>query len=121
MMPKRIQRRRVKGWRMPEGAVNCTRPGKWENPFVIGTYYMKGDAFGRKATPQMAWTSTSERYADERFTKIENAEQAVEWFRWYRTTYPLADIEELRGKDLACWCALDAVCHVDVLLELANA
>ena len=29
--------------------------------------------------------------------------------------------EELRGKDLACWCPLDAPCHADVLLELANA
>ncbi len=29
-------------------------------------------------------------------------------------------IEDLRGKDLACWCALDQPCHADVLLELAN-
>ncbi|HEX5183627.1 MAG TPA: DUF4326 domain-containing protein [Allosphingosinicella sp.] len=27
---------------------------------------------------------------------------------------------ELRGKNLACWCRLDAPCHADVLLELAN-
>jgi hypothetical protein len=27
---------------------------------------------------------------------------------------------ELRGKNLACWCALDTTCHADVLLELAN-
>lgn len=30
------------------------------------------------------------------------------------------DLAELRGKNLACWCALDAPCHADVLLELAN-
>lgn len=29
-------------------------------------------------------------------------------------------VAELRGKNLACWCALDAPCHADVLLELAN-
>lgn len=29
--------------------------------------------------------------------------------------------ETLGGKNLACWCALDAPCHVDVLLEMANA
>jgi hypothetical protein len=30
-------------------------------------------------------------------------------------------LEELRGKDLACWCGPDeARCHADVLLELAN-
>lgn len=27
----------------------------------------------------------------------------------------------LRGKNLACWCALDAPCHADVLIEIANA
>ena len=26
----------------------------------------------------------------------------------------------LRGKNLACWCALDAPCHADLLLEIAN-
>jgi hypothetical protein len=27
---------------------------------------------------------------------------------------------ELGGRDLACWCRLDAVCHADVLLAVAN-
>lgn len=30
-------------------------------------------------------------------------------------------VRELRGKDLACWCALDFPCHADVLLRIANA
>jgi hypothetical protein len=29
-------------------------------------------------------------------------------------------IDELRGKNLACFCRLDEACHADVLLELAN-
>ena len=32
----------------------------------------------------------------------------------------MSDIAQLRGRDLACWCRLDAPCHADVLLELAN-
>lgn len=28
--------------------------------------------------------------------------------------------QELRGKNLACWCAIGAACHADVLLEIAN-
>ena len=32
----------------------------------------------------------------------------------------LLDVSELRGKNLACWCGLDAECHADVLLEFAN-
>ncbi len=35
--PKRIQRRRVKGWRMPEGAVYVGRGSWWGNPYRIGT------------------------------------------------------------------------------------
>ena len=27
---------------------------------------------------------------------------------------------ELQGRDLACYCPLDAPCHADVLLEVAN-
>jgi len=30
-------------------------------------------------------------------------------------------LDDLRGRDLACWCPLDQPCHADVLLELANA
>jgi hypothetical protein len=33
-MPKRIQRRRIAGWRMPEGAVYVGRPTRWGNPFA---------------------------------------------------------------------------------------
>jgi len=36
--PQRIQRRRAKGWRMPDGAVYVGRPSKWGNPFRFGTY-----------------------------------------------------------------------------------
>lgn len=32
-MPKRIQRKRTKGWRMPEGAVYVGRPTLFGNPF----------------------------------------------------------------------------------------
>jgi hypothetical protein len=49
-------------------------------------------------------------------------ERAVEMFREYITGRPEL-IErarrELRGRDLACWCAPEP-CHGDVLLELAN-
>jgi hypothetical protein len=35
--PERIQRRRAKGWRMPDGAVYVGRPTKWGNPWIVGT------------------------------------------------------------------------------------
>jgi len=30
-------------------------------------------------------------------------------------------LDELRGKNLACWCGQKSPCHADVLLRLANA
>lgn len=55
--PKRIQMRRTKGWRKPDGVVSCMRPGPYGNPFPIkGTWIMwtavgigyRGDAAGRR-------------------------------------------------------------------------
>ena len=34
-MPKRIQRHRTKGWRMPEGAIYVGRPTIWGNPYRV--------------------------------------------------------------------------------------
>lgn len=100
---------------MPEGAISVTRPGEWGNPFRIGGYFRVG------AGP-FAWLEAIERVAkgDPRFTKIETAEQAVEFFRRYAEQRKPGKFNPLRGKDLACWCALDQPCHADVLLEIAN-
>jgi hypothetical protein len=52
------------------------------------------------------------------------AEECVRKFEWM---WLMSDAETirtmttpLRGKNLACWCKLDAPCHADVLLRLAN-
>ncbi|MCW2763405.1 MAG: hypothetical protein JWR85_3606 [Marmoricola sp.] len=79
---------------MPENTVSVARPGKFGNPFIIGD-------FG-----------------------IPDAASAVQRFReWWqgRVVGPdLPSIESLRGKNLACWCKIDAPCHASVLLDLAN-
>lgn len=86
-MPKRIQRKRIKGWRMPEGAVYVGRPTKWGNPFPS-------------------------------YRSIEVYEQYLYFTEPGKKL--LAQIDELAGKDLVCWCPLDKPCHADVLLRLAN-
>ena len=112
--PKRIQRRRTKGYRLPEGAVYVGRPTIWGNPFkVVGVG-------GR-------WTVVDDNGRDYRenpcgwVCKDDAARKACRLFRIRmeieRDEIP---IYELRGKDLACWCPLDAPCHADVLLCLAN-
>ena len=35
-MPKRIQRKRTKGWRKPAGTVDVTRGTRWGNQYVVG-------------------------------------------------------------------------------------
>ena len=98
---ERIQRKRTKGWRMPEGAIYVGRPGKWGNDFTVvgGNPQRAVDSFrdmlGRAPLGNGRWG----RVGDTVFETIRR---------------------ELAGHDLACWCALDQPCHADVLLELAN-
>lgn len=91
-MPRRIQRQRAKGWRMPPNAIYVGRPTYNGNPY-------HGD--------------NGERFRDWlegcRPGEFEEQRARILW------SLPL-----LRGHDLACWCSLDAPCHADVLLELAN-
>jgi hypothetical protein len=35
MKPKRIQRKRTKGWKMPPNTVYVGRPTKWGNPYRV--------------------------------------------------------------------------------------
>lgn len=118
-MPKRIQRKRTKGWIAPEGAVSVTRPGRHGNPFVIGGYFKMGVG-NRVGFSYLQCIDLD--YLTPDYILIETKEQSVEWFRRYRNLYPLSNevIAELRGKDLMCWCRLDEVCHADELLRIAN-
>ena len=52
--------------------------------------------------------------------KDGDRKEVIEKYRHYIQNSPLmADLDELRGKDLVCWCAPEP-CHADILLELAN-
>lgn len=63
-MPKRIQRQRTKGWRMPEGAIYVGRPSPWGNPWPIDGDMQpwlalalgeRGDLAGRRASAVKAF------------------------------------------------------------------
>jgi len=92
MKAKRIQRKRSKGWRMPDNTVYVGRPGKFRNMCRVGidvqtneqaVFHFKRNVLGNKNYCDMV-------------------------------------IKELKGKNLACWCSLDKPCHADVLLQIAN-
>lgn len=108
--PKRIQRKRTKGWRMPEGAVYVGRPTKWGNPFDWREYpTLVADIDG-----EYQRVPDAER---KRWAVVDFKSSAI-----WEQNYPLNSEAraELAGHDLACWCPLDQPCHADVLLELAN-
>lgn len=47
----------------------------------------------------------------------------LSYYRSYILSRPelvAAARQELRGKDLACWCQEGELCHADVLIEIAN-
>lgn len=86
----RILNMAAMGRKLPEGAVYVGRPTKWGNPFAIG-----------RDGERSAVVRKYERWLMEQPELVEQAKQ------------------ELRGKDLACWCAPKA-CHAEVLARIAN-
>ena len=97
-MPNRIQLKRTKGWRKPDGAVVVSRPSKWGNPFSAANIPDK------RYAQQLAVN----RYAQWLFVTKDGSKIRKEALG-------------LRGKDLCCWCKPWFPCHADVLLKIANA
>lgn len=100
--PKRIQRRRVKGWRMPAGAIFVGRPTRWGNHIPVGDY---GSSPSARRTAH--WLA------------VRDFESSITWNDG-ADDFKAAAQRELRGHDLCCWCRLDEPCHADVLLRIAN-
>jgi hypothetical protein len=115
-MAQRIQRKRTRGWRMPEGAIYVGRPTKWGNPFRV------------VPCENGFWTVVDNNDVDYRepFTGWVNKDHAVlKSVRLYLMDVkgelaPYPPLADLRGHDLVCWCPLDKPCHADVLLDIAN-
>jgi hypothetical protein len=105
MKPVRIQRKRSNGWKMPPNTVAVDRSTKWGNPFIVSPKVRPGARSGCE------------------YVCVPTVEDAIDCFREYLKRPEITaalNVAELRGKNLACWCKLDAPCHADVLLELAN-
>jgi hypothetical protein len=111
--PVRLQLSRVKGFNLQAlsratnglDAVVVSRPSRWGNPHrVAPAFVSRGVSF----------PAVSQRGAVHLF--------AEDWRRLLelRPEQARADLDELRGKNLACWCKPGEPCHADVLLELAN-
>jgi hypothetical protein len=90
---KRIQRKRTKGWRMPNNTLFVGRPTILGNPFLVKDWGQEGAVLAYRL-----------------YLKHHFAGKAIVTF--IKNTH--------KGNDLACWCPLDTPCHADVLLEIIN-
>lgn len=107
--PKRIQRKRTKGWRMPKNTIYVGRPGYFGNPFRIGqtiSGWDLGNNFGPIVLDTIDKVILAYRFWLDNSTKGQAIKERVPRL--------------LKGYDLCCWCAEKTYCHADILLELAN-
>ncbi len=117
--PRRLQRKRSRGWRMPVKTRCVSRPSVYGNPYRVellsGLYLPWRWGVRDFRGVRSILFESSDKGACSRF--------AVEMFsRWLaeKMEENPGFLEPLSGYDLACYCAPDEVCHADVLLHLAN-
>ena len=128
-MPQRIQRKRTKGWRKPEGTVYVGRGSRWGNPCtqirtpaLDGSEWEQEGRLGKTSGMQHAFVHP-DKTVTYHLVQDATREQAVAMYRqWLDQRPDLAEAvrTELKGRDLMCWCPDDEACHADVLLLLAN-
>lgn len=104
-MPEYVQRKRTKGWRMPENTVYVGRPSRWGNPF-------------REAYSFRLWLESNRMRYWDLIPMAKAPAVAFELTLWRERI--LASLPGLAGKNLSCWCQDPEQCHATVLLELAN-
>ncbi|MFF6903527.1 DUF4326 domain-containing protein [Streptomyces hydrogenans] len=110
-MPTRIQRHRTRGWKKPDNAVIVDRTSRFGNPLSIDSAM---DAYGYDETEAREYVVRAFRSwlrGIRTYWESDEADQARERI--------LTALPDLVGKDLACACAPDELCHADVLLEWA--
>jgi hypothetical protein len=117
--PKRIQRKRSRGWKMPANTLYIGRPTAWGNPFKVGVWGTAQEcieAYERWIDPTINAELTAFRnslYDDPKFDHSFSP-------YWGVCQVWAGYLNELRGHDLACWCREGEPCHGDVLLRMAN-
>lgn len=124
-MPIRIQRKRTKGWRAPDGTVMCTRGTRWGNPFRIGdpmpaaaSACVCHDCTPGYWAPGFVWWGFDWPTRRASMTRHD----VVGAYAWQLRLRPEGWLEPLRRAPYpACWCAIDEACHVDAIIaELAR-
>lgn len=106
--PERIQLSRAKGWRIPANTVKVDRSTVWGNPFTPAMVCMTSSKDHKKGEP-IGVAGAVQAFRTSWVTKLEITPAEAR-----------AQLDQIRGRNLACWCKLGEPCHADVLLEMAN-
>jgi hypothetical protein len=136
--PRRIQRRRARGWHLPPNTVYVGRPTRWGNPFDFRrsdycwaalSFGCRGDRAGRQEAAVRAFLE----WIDPPFGRRTLQSELQPKFAAGSREVAIGPAVEagaapskdeiraaLRGRNLACFCPLDRPCHADVLLDIAN-
>jgi len=89
-------------------AINVSRPGPLGNPFVVG---INGD---RARCVELHEYLMSGMLC---MTAIPDVDAQLK-----HRGHVIRSLDQLRGHNMACWCALDGgPCHADTLIEIAKA
>jgi hypothetical protein len=116
--PIRIQRARVAGWRMPPNTIYVGRPSKWGNPYDVSRFGLEMSLALYRNSLNGIWSPDPLR--DQPDDICDEAYRFHHEFLKCMRGHPLEQVQELRGKNLACWCSLRSPCHADILLKAAN-
>ena len=111
-MAIRVQRKRTKGYHLPENTKCVDRTSKWGNPYKV---VQEGHTW-------RVMDKEGNYYGENYATKEKAAGKAVELFRLWvdiEIKEGRLNLDELKGKNLACFCPLSSPCHADYLLQLA--
>ena len=103
--PIDVQLRRTSRFVLPPNTVVVARPGPWGNPFIAGR-----DGTAARCVELYRRLLEGLFCGDCKFS-LHQQRKTLDYVKEH--------IGELRGKNLACWCAVDTPCHRDVLLEAA--
>lgn len=114
MKPVRIQRSRKHKQVSPNGLpiVYVGRPTKWGNPFKVTG--QKGHWFVLNDLNEPVVTFDEKK--DAIYFAVDNYRENI----LHEQSLGLVNLNELKGKNLSCWCKIGEKCHADILLELAN-
>ena len=119
--PQRLQLSRRKGFDLQAAsralnglpAVKVDRTTRFGNPYVIG------EPVDRKQVRRWGWNFSPQGLCVVCATADEAVARFWHCLHWDEAIHDFVR-EQLGGKNVACWCGFDAVCHGDPLLVIAN-